>query len=154
MTDMAPYPGAFSDAQGTWATLPGNRVYRNVRRLQARMVPATQAKRWGKVKAWPRLWTRSFRAKGRAMRRGTDNTGTQTPGGDGAGWHTPEKNSHALNEWKHQGYRPAPRTRVDLPQADGHQRPLSLPPRLDRARPTLSRHALAPMVECQAAPPS
>jgi hypothetical protein len=33
----------------------GSRVYRNVRRLQARIVKATQAKRWGKVKALQRL---------------------------------------------------------------------------------------------------
>jgi RNA-directed DNA polymerase len=63
MTDMATYPGAFSDAQVTWSTLKWNSVYRNVRRLQARIVKATQAKRWGKVKALQRLLTRSFSAK-------------------------------------------------------------------------------------------
>jgi len=35
-----------------------NKVYRTVRRLQARIVKATQAKRWGKVKALHRLLTR------------------------------------------------------------------------------------------------
>jgi hypothetical protein len=43
MTDMATYPGAFSDTQVTWSMLKWNRVYRNVRRLQARIVKATQA---------------------------------------------------------------------------------------------------------------
>jgi len=75
MTDMATYPGAFSDARVTWSTLKWNRVYRNVRRLQARIVKATQAKRWGKVKALQRLLTRSFSAKVLAMRRVTENKG-------------------------------------------------------------------------------
>ena len=103
MTDMATYPGAFSDAQVTWSTLKWNSVYRNVRRLQARIVQATQAKRWGKVQALQRLLTRSCSAKGRAIRRVTENKGKKTPGVDGEGWNTPEKKSQALNELKHQG---------------------------------------------------
>jgi hypothetical protein len=63
MTAMATYPGAFSDAQVTWSMINWNKVYRTVRRLQARIVKATQAKRWGKVKALQRLLTRSFSAK-------------------------------------------------------------------------------------------
>ena len=90
MTDMATYPGAFSDAQVTWSTLQWNSVYRNVRRLQARIVKATQAKRWGKVKALQRLLTRSFSAKVLAIRRVTENTGKNTPGVDGEVWNTPE----------------------------------------------------------------
>ena len=89
MTDMATYPGAFSDAQVTWSTLKWNSVYRNVRRLQARIVKATQAKRWGKVKALQRLLTRSFSAKVLAIRRVTENTGKNTPGVDGKVWNTP-----------------------------------------------------------------
>ena len=127
MTDMATYPGAFSDAQVTWSTLQWNRVYRNVRRLQARIVKATQAKRWGKVKALQRLLTRSFSAKVLAIRRVTENKGKKTPGVDGEVWNTPEKKSQALNELKHQGYRPSPLKRVYIPKADGRQRPLSIP---------------------------
>ena len=55
MTDMAPYTGVFSDTKVIWSAIKWNRVYRNVRRLQARIVKATQAKRWGKVKALQRL---------------------------------------------------------------------------------------------------
>ncbi len=127
MTDMTTYPGAFSDAQVTWSTLQWNRVYRNVRRLQARIVKATQAKRWGKVKALQRLLTRSFSAKVLAIRRVTENKGKKTPGVDGEVWNTPEKKSQALNELKHQGYRPSPLKRVYIPKADGRQRPLSIP---------------------------
>jgi RNA-directed DNA polymerase len=154
MTDMATYPGAFSDAQVTWSTLKWNSVYRNVRRLQARIVKATQAKRWGKVKALQRLLTRSFSAKVLAIRRVTENTGKNTPGVDGKVWNTPEKKSQALSELKHQGYRPSPLKRVSIPKADGRQRPLSIPTMLDRAMQTLYLQALDPIAECQADPNS
>jgi len=131
-----------------------NKVYRTVRRLQARIVKATQAKRWGKVKALHRRLTRSFSAKVLAIRRVTENTGKTTPGVDGEIWNTPEKKTHALNELKHQGYRPSPLKRVYIPKANGRQRPLSIPTMLDRAMPTLYLQALDPIAECQADPNS
>jgi RNA-directed DNA polymerase len=42
MTDMATYTGAFSDTKVIWSAIKWNRVYRDVRRLQARIVKATQ----------------------------------------------------------------------------------------------------------------
>ena len=42
MTDMATYNGAISDKKGIWSTIKWNRAYLNVRRLQARIVKATQ----------------------------------------------------------------------------------------------------------------
>ena len=41
MTDMATYTGAFSDTKVIWSAIKWNKVYRNVRRLQARIVKAT-----------------------------------------------------------------------------------------------------------------
>jgi RNA-directed DNA polymerase len=154
MTDMATYPGAFSDAQVPWATLQWNSVSRNVRRLQARIVKATQAKRWGQVNALHRLLPRSCSAQGRAIRRGTEHTGKNTPGVDGKGWNTPEKKAQALSELTHQGYRPSPLKRGSRPKADGRQRPLLIPTMLDRALPTLYLQALDPIAECQAEPHS
>lgn len=154
MTDMATYPGAFSDAQVPWSTINWNKVYRTVRRLQARIVKATQAKRWGKVKALQRLLTRSFSAKVLAIRRVTENKGKKTPGVDGAIWNTPEKKTQAINELKQQGYRPSPLKRVYIPKANGRQRPLSIPTMLDRAMQTLYLQALDPIAECQADPNS
>ena len=43
MTGMATYSGAFSGEKETWSTIKWNRAYRNVRRLQVRIVKATQA---------------------------------------------------------------------------------------------------------------
>ena len=154
MTGMATYTGAFSNTKVTWSTIKWNRVYRNVRRLQARIVKATQAKRWGKVKALQRLLTRSFSAKVLAVRRVTENKGKKTPGVDGVVWNTPEKKSQAIDELKQHGYQPAPLKRVYIPKANGRQRPLSIPTMLDRAMQTLYLQALDPIAECQADPNS
>ncbi|MFC7441744.1 reverse transcriptase N-terminal domain-containing protein [Laceyella putida] len=40
-----------------WHAINWQKVHRNVRRLQARIVKATQEGRWGKVKALQRLLT-------------------------------------------------------------------------------------------------
>jgi hypothetical protein len=52
-------------------TGPGER---QVRRLQARIVKATQEGRWNKVKALQRLLTCSFSGKALAVKRVTDNS--------------------------------------------------------------------------------
>jgi RNA-directed DNA polymerase len=150
MTGMATYTGAFSDTKVTWSTIKWNRAYSNVSRLQARIVKATQAKRWGKVKALQRLLTHSFSAKVLAIRRVTENKGKKTPGVDGEVWNTPEKKSRAMDELKQHGYRPSPLKRVDIPKANGGQRSLSIPTMLDRAMQTLYLQALDPIAECQA----
>jgi RNA-directed DNA polymerase len=154
MTDMATYTGALSDDKMIWTSINWNRAYRNVRRLQARIVKATQAKRWGKVKALQRLLTHSLSAKALAIRRVTENKGKKTPGIDGETWNTPEKKSQAINELKQHGYQPAPLKRIHIPKANGRQRPLSIPTMLDRAMQTLYLKALDPIAECQADPNS
>ena len=115
---------------------------------------ATQAKRWGKVKALQHLLTRSFSAKVLAVRRVTENKGKKTPGVDGEVWNTPEKKSQAINELKQHGYQPSPLKRVYIPKAHGRQRPLSIPTMLDRTMQTLYLQALDPLAECQADPNS
>jgi RNA-directed DNA polymerase len=150
MTGMATYTGAFSDVNIAWSTIKWNRAYRNVGRLQARIVKATQAKRWGKVKALQRLLTRSLSAKVLAIRRVTENKGKKTPGVDGEIWNTPEKKSQAISELKQHGYQPSPLKRVYIPKTNGRQRPLSIPTMLDRAMETLYLQALDPIAECQA----
>lgn len=65
-----------------WHAINWQSVNQNVRRLQARIVKATQEKRWGKVKALQRLLTHSFSGKALAVRRVTENQGKNTPGVD------------------------------------------------------------------------
>ena len=72
--------GATSHGEVDWYTIDWRQVYRNVRRLQARIVKATQAGRWGKVQALQRLLTHSFSAKVVAVKRVTENQGKRTPG--------------------------------------------------------------------------
>src|SRR5258708_14188219 len=83
--------GAFSHADENWDSILWYRTQRNVRRLQARIVKATQEKRWGKVKALQRLLTHSFSGKALAVRRVTENQGKKTPGVHKIAWDTPEK---------------------------------------------------------------
>ena len=54
--------GALSRDNLNWQAIDWPAVHRTVRRLQARIVKATQEKRWGKVKVLQRLLTRSFSA--------------------------------------------------------------------------------------------
>ena len=84
--------GAASHQQVDWHAIDWQRVHQNVRRLQARIVKATQAGRWGKVKALQRLLTHSFAAKALAVKRVTSNPGKRTPGVDGVLWSTPATN--------------------------------------------------------------
>jgi RNA-directed DNA polymerase len=43
------FAGAASHSEVNWRTINWSAVHRNVRRLQARIVKATQEGRWGKV---------------------------------------------------------------------------------------------------------
>jgi len=53
----------------SWDSLPWTRCRQNVKRLQARIVKATEEGRWGKVKALQRLLTHSFSGKVLAVNR-------------------------------------------------------------------------------------
>ena len=47
--------GAVSHGEEEWDSIDWNATHENVRRLQMRIVKATKAGRWGKVKALQRL---------------------------------------------------------------------------------------------------
>src|SRR5947209_16272242 len=110
-----------------WHGIRWYHTQRNVRRLQARIVKATQEKRWGKVKALQRLLTHSFSAKALAVRRVTENQGKKTSGVDKVIWDTPEKKARAIHDLKPRGYHPQPLRRVYIPKSNGTRRPLSIP---------------------------
>lgn len=54
-----PSVGATTDHPLTWHQIDWRQAERTVRRLQIRIAQATQAGKWGKVKALQRLLTRS-----------------------------------------------------------------------------------------------
>lgn len=133
-----------------WEQIGWPRHEHNVRRLQARIVKATQAKRWGKVKALQRLLTCSFSGKALAVKRVTDNQGKHTPGVDGRIWSTPASKHKALGLLRRHGYQPQPLRRVHIPKANGKLRPLGIPTMKDRAMQALHLLALIPVAETTA----
>jgi RNA-directed DNA polymerase len=159
MTAVATLPGALSTGPGAWHTIDWYAVHRTVRRLQARMVKAVQAGRWGKVRALQHLLTHSCSGKALAVQRVTNNDGRKTPGVEGQGWDTPEKKARAIRALRQRGYRALPLRRVYIPKNDGPhrqrpQRPLSIPTRHDRALQALYLRALDPIAETLGAPNS
>src|SRR5579883_2972905 len=119
--------GATSHTVEGWHDIDWHATQSNVRRLQARIVKATQEGKWGKVKALQRLLTHSFSGKALAVRRVTENTGKRTPGVDGAIWKSPEQKSEAIEELTQRGYHPLPLRRMYIPKTNGGRRPLSIP---------------------------
>jgi RNA-directed DNA polymerase len=99
--------GAVSHPAVDWLTLDWEQAHQIVRRLQARIVKATQEGRWGKVKALQHLLTHSFSAKALAVKRVTENQGKRTPGVDGELWDTPQKKAKAVQSLSQHGYRPS-----------------------------------------------
>jgi len=100
-----------------WNAVDWRSVYRNVRRLQARIVQATQEGRWGKVQALQRLLTHSYSGRCLAVRRVTENRGKKTAGVDGITWDTPAQKGQAVAELRPRGYRPQPLRRVYIPKS-------------------------------------
>src|SRR5882762_8051769 len=143
--------GAISIEAAEWYAIDWPSVYRNVRRLQVRIVKAMKENRWSKVKVLQRLLTCSYSGKVLAVRRVTENDGKETPGVDRKIWDTPEKKTQAVYALKRRGYQPQPLRRVYIPKSDGKtRRPLGIPTMKDRAQQALHLLALDPVVETKA----
>jgi len=143
-----------SERSVDWHSIDWVKCHANVRRLQRRIVKATQQGRWGKVKALQRLLTTSFSGKALAVKRVTENQGKRTPGVDKETWSTPKDKSKGLLSLKRHGYRPSPLRRVYIPKANGKKRPLGIPTIKDRAMQALYLLALEPIAETLADPNS
>jgi RNA-directed DNA polymerase len=139
--------GAVSHEEVGWNSINWNTAHRNVCRLQMRIVKATKAKKWGKVKALQRILTHSFSGKALAVRRVTENQGRKTPGVDGEIWTMPSQKAQAIQELRQRGYHPKLLRRVYIPKSSGKMRPLSIPCMRDRAMQALYLLALDPVAE-------
>lgn len=82
--------GASSDHASHWHDIDWARCHREVRRLQTRIVKATQEGKHGKARDLQWLLTHSFSGKALAVKRVTENRGKRTPGVDGITWSTPK----------------------------------------------------------------
>src|SRR5215468_4016776 len=109
-----------------WHSIDWKKVYSTVRRLQARIVKAVRAGRWGKVKALVYLLTHSFAGRALAIRRVVTNSGARTPGVDQQRWNTPEAKATAFRTLTRRGYRCQPLRRVYIPKRNGKKRPLGI----------------------------
>ena len=138
----------------TWDGIDWAKVQRQVRRLQARIVKATQEGRHNKAKALQWLLTHSFSGKALAAKRVTENQGKHTPGVDRVVWRTPAQKANALLSLKRRGYKPLPVRRVLIPKKNGKTRPLGIPAMKCRAMQALHLLALEPVAETTADPNS
>jgi RNA-directed DNA polymerase len=154
MTAEHPAGAASHEIVKGWHDIDWHAAHSNVRRLQARIVKATQEGKRGKVKALQHLLTRSFSGKALAVKRVTENQGKDTPGVDKDIWDTPQKKAKAIRELRQRGYRPLPLRRVYIPKKNGKMRPLSIPTMKDRAMQALYLLALDPVAETTADPNS
>src|SRR5215470_18596091 len=109
--------GALSHDALNWHALDWPAAHRIVRRLQARIVKATQEKKWGKVKALQHLLTHSFSGKALAVKQVTENSGKKTPGVDRVVWNTPARKAAAVYDLKQRGYQPLPLRRLYIPKS-------------------------------------
>jgi RNA-directed DNA polymerase len=137
-----------------WHQVDWTKCHSNVKRLQARIVKATQEGRRGKVKALQHLLTHSFSGKATAVKRVTENRGKKTPGVDGKTWSTPEEKMKAMMNLSRRGYQPLPLRRIYIPKANGKRRPLGIPAMKDRAMQALYLLALDPIAETTGDPNS
>jgi hypothetical protein len=119
--------GASFHGVSDWHAIDWKSANHHVRRLQARIVKATQEKKWGKVKALQRLLSHSFSGKALAVRRVTENQGKQTPGVDKIIWNTPHKKINAVYSLRQRDYHPQPLRRIYIPKKNGQQRALGIP---------------------------
>lgn len=151
MTAKQHLAGAVSHQPLEWYDINWHKIQREVQRLQARITQATQAGKWGKVKALQHLLTHSFAGRALAVRKVTENQGKNTPGVDKVIWNTPAKKAHAVETLRTRGYKPLPLRRVYILKSDGKsKRPLSIPSMQCRARQTLYLLALDPVAEATA----
>jgi RNA-directed DNA polymerase len=142
--------GAAPDQTPDWHSIPWSKVWRTIRRLQARIVKAVAQGRWNKVKALVYLLTHSFGGRALAILRTVSNSGAKTPGVDGVLWNTPEAQSAAFGTLRRHGYQPQPLRRVYIPKSNGKRRALGIPTMRDRAMQALYLLGLDPIAESQA----
>lgn len=150
--NVKPLTCASPDYDTHWHSIDWARCHQTVKKLQARIVKATQEGKPGKVKALQWVLTHSFSAKALAVKRVTENKGKNTPGVDQETWSTPATKSQAILLLRRCGYTPKPLRRIYIPKNNdkNKKRPISIPCMIDKAQQALYLLALEPISETQA----
>lgn len=133
-----------------WQFINWDKVYKEVKSLQRRIVKAVKECRHNKVKSLQWLLTHSLSAKLLAVKRVTENRGRFTAGVDGVTWKTPLQKLNAAKSLQRRGYQAKPLKRVYIPKKNGKKRPLGIPTMYDRAMQALHLLALDPVSETKA----
>lgn len=133
-----------------WQFIDWDRIYKEVKSLQQRIVKAIKEGRHNKVKSLQWLLTHSLSAKLLAVKRVTENAGKNTAGVDGVVWNTPLQKLNAAKSLTRKGYKAKPLKRVYIPKKNGKKRPLGIPTMYDRAIQALYLMALDPVSETTA----
>lgn len=134
-----------------WKTIDWKKAEKEVNRLQARIVKATQQKDWNSVKRLQYLLTHSFYAKALAVKKVTTNKGKKTAGVDGELWDKPAIKMKAVLALTDKCYKAKPLRRVYIAKKDKKKkRPLGIPTMYDRAMQALYALALDPVSETTA----
>lgn len=143
---------ASPDYDTHWHSIDWARCHQTVKKLQSRIVKATQEGKPGKVKALQWILTHSFSGKALSVKRVTENKGKNTPGVDQETWSTPAAKSQAILSLKRRGYSPQPLRRIYIPKNNdkNKKRPLSIPVMKDRGMQALYLLALEPIAEVKA----
>jgi RNA-directed DNA polymerase len=137
-----------------WHAIDWHKAHQTVRRLQARIVKATQEGNWWKVRSLQRLLTHSYSGRVLAVRRVTENHGKRTAGVDEELWDTPQKKTQGVKRLEEQKrYKAYPLKRRYIPKENG-RRPLGIPCMIDRAHQALHLLALDPTAETTGDPNS
>lgn len=137
-----------------WHSIDWHKATQTVRRLQVRIMKATRAGKWRRVRSLQRLLTHSFSARAMAVMRVTENRGKKTAGVDGEVWDTPQKKAAGVERLRQKKYRAQPLRRVYIPKRNGKRRPLGIPCKIDRAHQALYLLALDPIAETTGDPNS
>jgi RNA-directed DNA polymerase len=80
----------------TWHDINWVAIHRQVRRLQTRIVKATQVGHHSQARALQWLLTHSFSGRALAVKRVTENKGKNTSGVDKVTWTTPRAKINAI----------------------------------------------------------
>src|SRR6266567_1419452 len=146
-------------ASEAWNQLPWRKLEKHCFRIQKRIYQASQRGNTRAVHKLQKLLLKSEAARLLAVRRVTqDNQGKKTAGVDGVKAVKPQGRLVMASQihpkhWKHQTPRPVRRVWIPKP-GKAEQRPLGIPPMIERCKQALAKMALEPEWEAKFEPNS